>query len=87
MNSDPLKNGDGLPKHLPVSNVLPVNKYGTVRDATTGRRCQIAPHETLVAMMRENHAELRKASPELHFYQIEGEKIFHTRDEVVIEVE
>lgn len=87
MVSDPLLNGAELPRHLPISNVLPVTKYGTVRDVETGRRLQLTLDENLVKTMKAHHDVLRQESPQMHWYRIEGDRIWHTRDQVVIELE
>lgn len=87
MVSDPLRSGDEVPTHMPVSNVLPVSRYGTVRDAVTGKRLQLIPHEDFFLTVKERHDTLRQESPHLHFYRIVDGRIYHTRDEVVIELE
>jgi len=81
--TESLHNGDPLPPHPASTTSLKVVKYGKVLDAGTGVELHPSLHnnELSLLMSRQRHA-----LGHLYLYAIRNSRIYHTREQVVIEV-
>lgn len=80
--TEPLKNGDLLPKHPSSTTALKIVRYGDVWDDQDGTKLTAGLHENEVrTLMNGDQMALRH----LYRYAIRNDKIFHTRSLVVID--
>jgi len=81
----PLKNGASLPDHPNSTNSLKIVKFREVFDAEDGKELRSGIlHNNELHMLKSGHIN---PLGHLYAYRIAAEKIYHTRNEVVIAVD
>ena len=82
--TEPLPNGATLPSHPASTTALRVIRYGSVWDDSDGKPLKVGLHENELRMLMNGE---QMALGHLYLYCIRGDKIFHTRPLVVVDVE
>lgn len=83
-STEPLPNGAKLPEHPASTTSLKVVKYGKVWDDADGKPCIVGLHENEMRMLMAGD---QMALQHLYCYAIRGDKIYHTRPLVVVDVD
>lgn len=82
--TSPLRNGDAVPTHPSTTTARRITKHLRVIDATDGTKLRGGLHRSeLQGLMAGNQQGLSH----LYHYAIIGDRIYHTRPSVTIEVE
>lgn len=82
--TEPLANGAELPTHPSSTTALKIVKFGSVRDDSDGTPLKIGLEANELSMLMAGE---QGALTHLYLYAIKNNRIFHTRDLVIIDVE
>lgn len=82
--TEPLANGDELPKHPSSTTALKIVKYGNVWDEQDGTRLKVGLHNNELKMLMSGE---QGALQHLYLYAFRNDRIYHTRRTVTIDVE